>query len=257
MRVVVIGDSLAAGMGLGRRGARFGPVAAAELRPDAFLDLSRPSRTTSDAVAMLDKVAEFRPTVAFVCCGGTEALVHPGAGVQKLIERFAPKSWHGVAGLHPQTHYSSIRGRRVRQFASSWARVATKHVLVRCTRAEPRVPPAEFGASLSALLQGLDELGCRTYVVAMCHIDDALFPKSERALAEANVEIDRAVKATDSAKVVSVRDEMLYWDDFLPDHAHWSVSGHRRLATKLVAAVQTDDLAGPACVQAERVVDEV
>lgn len=235
-RVLIVGDSQI--FGLGTDGTTIGTVAAERVGATAVLDLSEVSKTVADAVADADRIRAFRPSVAVMCCGGTESLVHAGPFVQRLIERWAPPTWHGVNGLDPRPYYSNRLRRRIRQRITSGLKVGVKRIVIRATGGQRRIPADELRQSLEALLALLDEIDCLAVLVSMWRTDDRLFPRTGAAMAETQAILSDCVAGRLNAVLVDVWEELDYWSDFQADHLHFNETGHRRIGGLVAQAVQ-------------------
>jgi hypothetical protein len=246
-RVLIVGDSQI--FGLGTNGRTLGKLAAERLAATAVLDASGVSKTVGDALADADQIRAFGPSVAVLCCGGTESLVHAGPAVQRLVERWAPPTWHGVNGLDPRPYYSRRLRRRIRQRITSTLKVGVKHVVVRATGGQRRVPSKELERNLRALLALLDEIGCLSVFVSMWEIDERMFPRTGAAFAETQAVLEGCVAEQPGAKLVDAWHALNYWGDFQEDHLHFNETGHRRIAGLVVEAIlsatEADGTRGP------------
>ena len=176
-RLLIVADSSLSG--LGQSGPPCWRLLADQLNADV---LAIAVSGLSLAEVMENHKAEitaFRPELAVVDSGGTEALVVPGARVQALIERYAPQSWHGVAGLETRARYSTQLRRRIKQRLESEVKVAVKRVLTKMTDRRPRIQLADFCEQFADLLVMLEGTGTKTLVLGMPSMPKRLFPGSE------------------------------------------------------------------------------
>ena len=217
LRVAIVGGSTAAGLGAG--GRSFAALVVKTLTHPTVLDLSLPGRMVDDHVSLAPAIREFQPDLALVCVGASESLVHPGPRAQRLIERWAPPSWHGVNAVHPPA-------RRL----GTELRSAVKRSVIRLSRGRPRMAPEDFGRNLHSLLGLLEELSCKTIVIDLWHTDDKLFPGTDQAFQAASREIMAAVEHAPSAVRLPLREALRYWEDFQSDHLHLSSTGQRHVA---------------------------
>jgi hypothetical protein len=176
------------------------------------------------------EIRQFGPTVAVICAGVSESMVHPGPSAQRVIERWAPESWHGVSGLQPRAYYSDKTLRRIRQKVTSEIKVAVKGGVIWLSKGRSRMSPEDFGRNLDALLDLFASLDCPTIVVGLWRTDERLFPRTNAAFARAQREIERSVDQHSAARLLAVRDKLDYWGDFLDDRFHLNDRGHRRVA---------------------------
>ncbi|MEQ7847220.1 SGNH/GDSL hydrolase family protein [Nocardioides kribbensis] len=233
-RLLLMGGSTATGLGV--RGRSFGRLCAERLGSASVLDLTGSGPLIDEAMLRAEEIRQFRPDVALVCCGHAEVLVHPPQRFQACLERFAPASWHGVAGLQPRPYFStSSSARRFRQRLTSWAKVRVKRGAMRLG-SHQRMDLPDFADHLDALLALLREAGTRVLVVGTWPIDEDLFPRSNQAW-EALAAVLREAAAKHGAEFVDPTPELDVWGDYLADHMHWSASGHERLAGVVTARI--------------------
>lgn len=228
LRLAIIGGSTAAG--LGTRGRSFATIVVEALEEPEVLDLSHSGRMVDEHLALGPTIRDFRPDFAIICAGVSESMVHPGPSAQRIIERWAPASWHGVSGLQARPYFSTKPAKRLRQRAVSELKVAVKRSVIKASKGRSRMSPQDFGRNLSGLLALLAELECKSIVIDLWHTDDRLFPRTDEAFQAASVELAAAVKKAPSATRLPLRDVLLYWDDFLADHLHWNARGHQHVA---------------------------
>jgi hypothetical protein len=228
LRLAIIGGSTAAG--LGTRGRSFATIVVETLEDPEVLDLSLSGRMLDEHLGMASTIRAFRPDLTVICAGVSESMVHPGPGAQRIIERWAPSSWHGVSGLQARPYYSTKRLKRWRQRVISELKVAVKRTVIRASKGRSRMSPEDFGRNMTGLLELMEELHCKTVVVDLWHTDDRLFPKTDRAFQAASRELVAAVDKAESATRLPLRETLHYWDDFLDDHLHWNAAGHQHVA---------------------------
>jgi hypothetical protein len=237
VKLAVLGDSHAAGLGV--RGRSYAIRLAERLGDAEVLQLARTTQTVAelgpDAVA---RVREFAPDLVVLAFGAAEAFVHPSRLLQRVLDRCAPKSWQGVAGLEPRPYFSGGLLRRLRQRVVSGGKVLVKRLIIAATGGYHRVPAAVFAARIRELLAAVGPAPV-TLVVGLWPVDDRMFPRSN-PLIRRNDEILRSAAAEHGAVYVPV-DGLHRWDDFLADHAHLNDRGHERLAGVLWEHVRRTD----------------
>jgi len=243
-RVLVLGSSLAAG--LGTRGRPFPLLLTEELGNPPVLDLSKSSRLIDESLALKSQIVAFAPTLAIVQHGSAESLVHPGPLTNRLIERFAPSTWHGVSGLYPRAYYSTDPRKRRRQRLVSSLKVAVKRIVIACSRGRSRMTPAAFETHLLELIAILHALDCDVVVLGMHRRDERLFPRSQAAAERNDVIIRRIAAGEPRVWFVDVEASLRCWEDYLDDRMHWNAEGHVRVAAAIVATV-TPLLAASTC----------
>ena len=251
-RVVVLGDSVIAGYGVG--GRSYADTIAERLHAERTMSYARSTFTVLDTVRLLDRVRKFEPSLALVNVGGSEALVHAGAAVERLLERFAPKSWRGVEGLEMKpVQRPPGRVARTRQVITGYLKLVLKHVGVRITGGYRRVTPDVFEPKFRELLQALDDLGCVTVVIGLHTPDEFFWPRSTASGLEYEVATQRVLQDFPNALFFDPKPILHRWDDFLSDHAHFNDGGHRKVADLVWEGLRghapiTDDSDGSAQV---------
>ena len=236
-RTAVLGDSVIAGLGV--RGRSYARLVSEEVDSSALLQLARSTHTVVNAVGHLDKLRSFDPDLVIMSVGGSDGLVHAGMALQKLMDRFAPKSWQGIEGLEPRPWFSGQRAERLRQKTTMVAKLVLKHIAVRATGGYRRVPPEQFGVALEELMSGLDELNCLVVVVGLHLADERIWPRSNASGEQYTRLLQQAVDRHDCAVFVDPKPLLHSWDDFGVDHAHFNENGHRKIADGVLAALQT------------------
>lgn len=235
-RLLIVGASSAAGLGV--RGRSFAVRFAETLGGHVeVLQLARTTQTVADlGPEALARIREFRPDLVVCCCGAAEAFVHPSRLLQRLLDRFAPRSWRGVAGLEPRARYSRSRLKRLRQLLTTRCKGLLKRAIIAVTGGYHRLPAEVFEARLRELLDVW--AGCPTVLIGLWRVDDRLFPRSNAVL-DRHDRILRAIAADrDDVRYVATTDAVRRWDDFLADHAHLNDDGHDRIAALIAEALR-------------------
>jgi hypothetical protein len=234
-RVLFLGGSFAAG--LGARGRPFPRLLTEALDDPPVLDLSKSSRLIDESLMMIDEIVAFAPTLAIVQHGSGESIVHPGPLANRLIERFAPATWHGVSGLAPRAYYSTDTRKRRRQHLVSSLKVAVKRILIPLSRGRSRMTPEVFDADLRELVAMLNAIDCDVVVLGLPRRDERLFPRSQ-VPGDRNDAIIRRISATEPRVwFVDVEAALRCWEDYLEDRLHCNAEGHRRVAVAIAATV--------------------
>lgn len=235
MRLAVLGDSHAAGLGV--YGRSFAVRVAERLGADV-LQLARTTQTVDQiGSAELLRLRAYGPDMVIVSFGAAEGFVHPSRVLQRILDRFAPASWRGVAGLEPRPYFSRSRARRWRQRVVSGTKVLIKRGIIAVTGGYHRLPVAEYDLRLRALLDELDP-AVPKILIGLWRVDDRTFPRSNAVLRR-NDDVLRAIAAErDDVVHVPTRELVRCWDDYLADHAHLGDSGHDRVADAIQAATR-------------------
>lgn len=239
-RVLLMGGSTA--FGLGVRGRSFGVLAAEQLDAAAVLDLTASGPLLDESLGRWGEVEAFAPQVAVLCVGHAEQVVHPALRVQRTIERFAPPTWHGVAGLQPRPYFSTSRATRVRQHVTSRAKTVVKTAAIRAGGGHQRMPLETFRGHLADLLARLDALGVTTVVLGSWPVDAALFPGTGAAFARLEEAIATEADRVGSAHFLAPTPRLQVWQDYLADHMHWDHEGHARIAAAVVELVDAAEV---------------
>ncbi|GGQ40360.1 SGNH/GDSL hydrolase family protein [Couchioplanes azureus] len=236
IKVVFLGGSST--LGLGVRGRSYAVRYAERLGPDVeTLQLSRSAQTVADVTPeTLERIRAFRPDVVILSFGAAEGHVHPSRFLQALLDRFAPQSWRGPAGMEPRPYFSRTRTKRARQVLVSGTKVLVKRAIIGLTGGYHRLPSDVFEARLREIL---DELGPATKVLmGLWRVDARKFPRSNPVLRH-NDGLLRSIAAERAdVRFVDTADAVRYWDDFLDDRAHLNDAGHDRVAGLILHATR-------------------
>jgi hypothetical protein len=226
IKVAILGASSSAGLGVNGRSYA---VRCAERLGAEVLQFSRTAQTVLEVTPqMLAEVREFAPDLVILSFGAAEAYVHPSRFLQAVLDRFAPRSWRGVAGMEPRPYFSRSRGRRARQRLVSRVKVLLKRRIIRVTGGYHRVPSEVFAERLREILDGLGPAG--KVLTGLWQVDAYMFPRSNPVLRR-NDDLLREIAAerADTSYVASV-EVVRCWEDFLADHAHLNDRGHEKVA---------------------------
>jgi hypothetical protein len=232
----VLGCSLASGLGV--RDQSVGRIAAKTLDADAVLFKAKAKARIDDAFTHLPKVEAFRPDLVILSSGNVEAFVHPHRIFERLLERFAPKGWHGDVGLDPRPYFSAEPAKARTQKRESAAKVFLKNVLIRPFGGYRHMTDADYESHLSRLLDELTAKGAAVVLVGPCPVSRYYFPYSRRNLRRLE-ETQRAVAAArPRVGYVSPIDLIDRRTEFQADRAHPTIAGHERLAKAVVESVR-------------------
>jgi lysophospholipase L1-like esterase len=254
-KVALVGDSVLAGLGV--HGRSYGRLTAKQLDAVEVLQLARSTYTVLDALEKIERLKAFGPDLVIVCVGGSDALVHPSRSLERLMDRYAPKSWQGADGLEPRPWFTGTRYERARQRATTFAKVTVKNIGIRMTGGYQRVPLPLFDVKFGELLDSILSLGSTVVVVGLHDCDERLFPRSNRARAPYEAAIQQHVADRPGVVLVEIKDLLVPWDDYLPDHAHLSEQGHAKVTAAMIENIERIDRVRPssAMVGRHRTVD--
>ncbi len=195
----------------------------------------------SDLLPQLGTVANFHPDFIVMGVGGADSMVHPSRAVERLLGRFGPRSWRGVAGLEPRPYFSARRIRRERQRITSAAKIIVKRLAIGLTGGYQRLSAAEFESCLNALLGDSAIRTARVFLVGLQPIDERRFPRSEAKRVEFDAIVQALVAKHAHAVYVATEPVVSKWDHYLHDRCHLNEVGHKLVAEQLLAAIERLD----------------
>jgi len=173
--------------------------------------------------------------IAIIAFGITEAMIRPTSRTLRLL----PRRWRRAGWTDPRPYYSGRRWKRAIQIVESGIRWRIKVMLIRLTGGTRWGSPEAYERDLTELVDYLQAIGTSIIViVGYFGHDDRFFPGS-KASCDEFLAINKGV--TQAKGILFLDGECLChrWDDFLLDHFHPSQSGHRRIADRLIALLDT------------------
>ena len=223
-RTLVLGDSWARGLGNGQHTmSRYLP---AEVGARAVLDLSKISRILSDVVeGHLDEIDGFAPELAFLAVGGAESLIFPKPVFQRIIDRFFPPRWQGIAGLQPSAR--PRRDNKLRPRIEAVAKVLLKQLLINVFGAHRRQELSRYECSLRTVLELLRTHATVVVIIGASDVDGWGSPKTSEHIRDTNAVNARLAEQYPNVLFVDSNPFVHKWDDYLVDHVHLAKSGHR------------------------------
>jgi lysophospholipase L1-like esterase len=243
-RVAMMGDSVISGYGVG--GRSYAQLVGERLDADRIMCYARSTFTVVDAVRLIERVKKFAPDLVILNVGGSDGLVHAGKSIERLLEKFAPKSWQGVQGLEPLARLDSSLRRRIRQKITGTIKLVLKHIGVRLTGGFRRVEPDVFEQNYFTLMDELQQIGCVVVVVGLHIADEFLWPGSVRSQREYEAASRRVLQAHPFAITVDPKPVLVRWDDYLDDHAHLNEQGHEKMCELVLSHLRTHASVRPA-----------
>lgn len=237
-RVAVLGDSAIAGYGV--NGRSYAQIAAEQLNASRTMFFARSHFTVFDSLRLFHRVQTFEPDLLLIGVGGSDSLVHAGKTIERLLERFAPKSWQGTDGLDlnalpPPT--PTKRG-QYRHRITGLIKLALKHIGIRISGGYRQVEPKDFEPAYTELIKKSSELGCVVVVIAIHHVGTFLWPRSAASADEFEAVISRVL--VDYPNIIRIDPKtVLAPGDFLIDQAHFAASGHEKVAELLMNELMT------------------
>lgn len=227
-RIAVFGDSLASGLGV--RENSYPRFLARDLGAEAIQMKAKASRRVDECTALVPRVEKFRPDLVLISTGQTESLVHPPRAVERLIEKYGPDSWKGVVGLDARPYYSEDRRTRLREMATTAAKIGVKNLTIGLGGGYPRMPHEEYRRELTTFLDLMEEKGWPVIVAGVGFPVRLFYPRSEKSLAAVETIQQEVVAAHPNARYVALNGLIDFSEDTLADGCHPSVYGHRKIA---------------------------
>jgi GDSL-like lipase/acylhydrolase family protein len=226
MRLVVFGDSIAAGMGA--RGRAFPILLAEQLE----IELINFAGTASPVGWTARHAGEVRSDdLVLVAHGSTEAILRPTDRALRLV----PKRWRKPGWLDPRPYFSSRSVKRLGQRVESGARWRVKGALMRIFGATQWHTPERYEDELAELIVRLPR---PPIVLGTLPLDDRYFPGS-RAEVERYSKIGARVARRHGSKYVDLTGVCDEWEDFCADHFHPNVEGHKKISQTVRAQLGT------------------
>jgi hypothetical protein len=227
-RIAVLGDSLAAGLGV--RENSYPRMLAKDLQAASILMKAKASRPVTECMELVPRLEKFAPDLVLISTGQTESLVHPRPFVNSALERFGPPSWRGLVGLDARPFYSAEPRMRAREIGNSAAKIAFKNLAVHLTGGVPRMPHEEYRLALRAFLDLMEEKGWPVIVAGVGFPVALLYPGSKRSLAVVERIQEEEVEGRKTARLLRLNGLIDFRKDTLADRCHPAVRGHRKIA---------------------------
>lgn len=238
LTVVVLGDSIAAGIGV--RGASYGDLIGNWLKDMdndvSLVNLSGSAMQVSDSKRLLHHITRANPTCVVIAHGITEAIVRPTSKALKLM----PSRWQRAGWMDPRPYYSQRWWKRVGQKIESGIRWRVKVVLMRVGGGVTWTPQREFEDSMADFIDDLLRgTSADVILVSHCGIDERYFPDSLSSLDRYMKSLENAVIRSNSNRVhlCNLSNSCDKWGDFFDDHFHPNAGGHLKIARKLYLTI--------------------
>jgi hypothetical protein len=225
--VVVFGDSIAAG--LGAQGHAFPALLADQLGTE-LVDRAGSASMVNHSQTCVGDVKG----LVIVMHGITEAIPRP----PRTALRWMPRRWTDPGHLDPRPYFSTRRRKLLAQRLESGVRWRLRNAMMRLHGTERWMSIDEYEHRLRALLDALS--GSHVIVAGGLPIDDRFFPGATAALRD-YAERSQRVAEDAGAVYVDLSDTLDRWDDFLADRFHPNISGHRKIADRIVREVAPPD----------------
>jgi lysophospholipase L1-like esterase len=242
MKIVVIGDSIAQGLGV--PGQSFGVILAHKLasqlgRPVRFINMADNARQITVSRKLLPELISLNPELIIIAHGTTESLLRP----PDAALRYVPVRWRRPGWLDPRPYYSRKLLRRIGQKLESAIRWRVKLLLMRSFGGEPWMAPERFESELSDYVRILlNSTTARIVLLSPYGIDASFFPGSPERLEQCKETIARIpwkFKNKDRLHFVDVSQVCRRWEDYLEDRFHPNEFGHERIADRLFESIRS------------------
>lgn len=234
LRLVAFGDSIA--NGLGAQGKSY-PVLLAQRLGARLIDLTGSAIQVNNALDLREgaKGAD----IAVIAFGITEAMIRPTNKALKLL----PRRWRRAGWTDPRPYYSSRRWKRAIQMVESGVRWRIKVALIRLTGGARWGSPKTYERDLTELVEYLQATGISIIVIVGYFGHDERFFPGSTASCDEFLTINRGVASTTGTLFLDGTSICRQWEDFLCDHFHPNVSGHRRVADHLLSLLSAQSSA--------------
>lgn len=235
MRIVIIGDSIAEGLGV--KNLSYGDQLRAQIEETGskatLLNLSHTGYQISDSYKLLPVAFSFTPDFVVVAHGITEAIVRP----KRKAMRFVPLRWRQKGWLDPRPYYSRRILKRLPQQIESALRWRWKNCLIRSFGGETWTSQTDFSDAVDGFIHALlSQTTAQIILLTQCGLDERFYPGSPASLREYQTIVERIALSHQSSARVHVCDvsqKLEKWDDFFVDRFHPNVMGHRKIAHAL------------------------
>jgi lysophospholipase L1-like esterase len=242
MKIVVVGDSIAEGLGV--KGRSYADLLGPRLREKVgrsivITNLARTGIQITDTMRLTERIIEDQPDVIVIAHGVTEAIVRP---TQRAM-RYVPKRWHRKGWLDPRPYFSKRWHKRLYQQIESAIRWRLKVFLIKAFGGETWLSPQDYRASLKKFMETLlERTPAIVIVLTPPYIDEKFFPgsiASLRCYQNQTEEIMTTISASGRAVLCNVTDCLEQWEDFFADHFHPNASGHEKISQEICAILET------------------
>jgi hypothetical protein len=224
--LVLVGDSIANGLGLRPDEPSYGAIVAESLGLD-FVDLTGKAQVVSRSRQLVAAHAG-EIAVAIVAHGITEAIPRPTARALRLM----PPRWRRTGWMDPRPFHSRHWVKGLVNRVESAVRWRVKNLLMRVSGTRTLMSREDYAAAHDGLVEELQRRGATVVVLGAPDISARFFPGA--------AESERSYEAAPARAVdVPLVGRLDRWDDFYLDHFHPNAAGHRRIADELVAHLGT------------------
>jgi GDSL-like Lipase/Acylhydrolase family len=226
--MVVFGDSVAAGIGVGSDSY---PNLVARALGGELHDCSDSATQIDESLQMVHEAEG--ADIALIAHGITEGIVRP----TNAVLRWMPRRWRRPGWMDPRPYYSHRLWKRITQRAESAMRWRIKVLAIRHATSERWCKPDRYEQTLQRMVEELQERGVRRVViVGNSAVDERYFPGSEDSLQDYLAAGQRVAERT-GGEFCDVSDVCQRWNHFFADHFHPNPTGHQRIADCIIKMI--------------------
>lgn len=241
MRIVILGDSIAAGLGV--KGKCYGDLIKTYLKENygdaEIINYAGSAMQLKESMNYLVEIIKLQPDLIIIAHGITEAIIRPNDSALK----FMPIRWRKAGWMDRRPYYSKSLRKRIVQRIESEIRWRTKNLLIKLSGGITWGDKIEFEENLRNILNQIIS-NSKTKVILMSHtsINDKYFPGSLDSLNEYK-NITKSVCSSFNSNQVhfcDVSNVCYKWDDYLDDHFHPNYLGHKKIAKSIIDKVESN-----------------
>lgn len=234
MQIVLLGDSIAAGLGVA--GCSYADKIEEILNvvppTTRVISLAGTANQLSFSVTRLGEIIALQPEYVIIAHGITEAIVRP----TPRALRHVPARWRQIGWLDPRPYFSRRLWKSIYHRTESALRWRVKVYLIKKYGGATLTSTEDFELLLTKAVTSLLAQTSAT-VILLTHsgIDDRFYPGSLVSLNSYRDSIVRVAAnlAAERVQFCDVSELLNEWDDFFADHFHPNASGHRKIAEVL------------------------
>lgn len=232
MRIILLGDSIAAGLGV--VGCSYADGLAAKLQPihpdTQVTNLAATAAQLSSSLTRINDIVSMQPDMVIIAHGITEAIVRPTPSALRLV----PRRWRQIGWLDPRPYFSRRLWKRIYHQTESAVRWRVKVHLIKKYGGHTLTSRDEFEQMLSETVETLlNQTSAQVIVLTHNGIDERFYPGSLSSLDHYQRCIEGVVTKAHLSERVHLCDVSCLlnkWSDFFADHFHPNALGHAKIA---------------------------
>lgn len=231
MKISILGDSIAAGLGV--RGKSYSDLICCQLEQNhddvEVYNYASSAMQLVDSRRFISTIVDNKCDLIIIAHGITEAIVRPK---DKLL-KFMPKRWRRAGWMDPRPYFSKKKLRRLGQKIESSIRWRIKVFLVNLAGGITWGSRMQFKKNLNLLInEVLQDNISQVLLLSHTGIDEKYFPGSLTSLNDYKNDIFDLVEKfnTDRVKMLDISNICDEWGDYLDDNFHPNKEGHRKIA---------------------------